>query len=301
MWKLTRRAVVLSAFMTGVVLLRAATAVSPIRAGGSSLSTDVEAPLQSLAGVDKSSVKLLFPSDQVYGNVDYDMSGMKIWIKWIVTFDEGAATNPHISVQRESTSFWPTEVSSAGPGRLAVAGKETLSGNTVIEIWTFSLPDPFPTPFIEEGSGELQYPTINIPVATRRKVFDQHVTGKDLVRTMFALQGVANSLFVQFWDSRDLYAFDYATQVMTLVLSPDLHDGVSREPALNSDYLDRWSAQHATQGYVYLFSPKGDKSLDLLGLFDLDLDGVIDQHQTLTREEFKEKGLADGEQFLHFY
>lgn len=258
-------------------------------------------PPQPLAGVDKKKAKLMFASSIVDGEVEYFMAEKSISIEWAVSYSPGAPTDPHLSVQNESTRFWPTEVSGAGPGKLAVAGKDMRTGNTVIEVWEFTLPNPFPAPYIDPASGQTVYPDINVPITSRKVVFDEQTSGKNLVWAMFPHHATNNHLLVQFWDSRDLYTLDLQNGALTLVLSPTQNQGVPQEPSLANDYVDRWSARHATQGYVYFLSPKGNKALDLLVLFDLDLDGQIDEHRTLTRQEFKQLGLADGSAYVQYY
>ncbi len=261
----------------------------------------VSPPPQPLAGIDKEKAKLTFSSSMVDGEVEYFMTEKSISIEWAVTYSPGGPSDPHLSVQTEATRFWPTEVSGAGPGKLAVAGKDARTGNTVIEIWEFTLPSPFPAPYVDPASGETVYPQIHIPVTSRKVVFDEQTAGKSLVWALFSHHALKDHLLVQFWDSRDLYTLDIETGSLTLLLSPSPNQGVPQEPNLANDYVDRWSANHTTHGYVYFFSPKGNKGLDLLALFDRDRDGQIEEHRTLSRQEFKQLGLADGSAYVQYF
>lgn len=258
-------------------------------------------PPQPLAGIDKAEARLTFASSDLRGEAAYHMAERQVTIVWRVTYTPGAPTDPHLSVQTESASYWLTEVSGAGPGRLAVAGKDPRTGHTVVELWTFTPPDRLPAPSIEPASGQTVYPSIRVPITTRRVVLDASEKGRDLVRVLFPNHVVERELLVQFWDSRDLYALDVETGALTLLLSATPGGGAPHEPALANDYVKRWSARHAAQGDCYFLSPEGDGSLDLLALFDHDLDGGIDEHRTLTREEFRQLGLADGLQYERYY
>ena len=48
----------------------------------------------------------------------------------------------------------------AGPGRLAVAGKDPRTGHAVIEVWAFTPPDPLPDPSVDPASGQTVSPVI---------------------------------------------------------------------------------------------------------------------------------------------
>jgi len=258
-------------------------------------------PPQPLAGVGKAEARLSFPSSDLRGEAVYHMAERQVAITWIVTYTPGAPSDPHRSLQSEPTGYWPTEVCGAGPGRLAVAGKDPRTGHTIVEVWTFTPPDPLPASSTDPASGQVVYPTIRLPILSREVVLDGSTKGRGLVRAMFPNHVVRDELLVLFQDSRDLYALDTETGSLALVLSSTPGGGAPHEPALASDYVNRWSARHAIQGDCYFLSPEGDRGLDLLALFDHDLDGVIEEHRTLTREEFRSLGLADGRQVERYW
>jgi hypothetical protein len=120
-------------------------------------------------------------------------------------------------------------------------------------------------------------------------LYEQAVSGKDMVCAMFRRRGVASAAFVQFWDSRDVYDLNWTdpeSPTLTLLMTADTAvSGTEHEPRLRADYNHYRAGDHKTLGYVYMFSlatPQGD----VFVMIDGNRNGVIDDWLTLSRSAF---------------
>lgn len=171
--------------------------------------------------------------------VSYDEAGRLLEIHWRIASGETF----RMVTQRERLSWWPTEVSAAGPNRLCVAMRDK-DLNTILEDWEFGVeaalagkpPDPT-TPDPTKG--------LHIPVVRKEVVFSGKVPGKDGVKVLFPDLAHPGSVLVLFEDSRDLYRLDLGTKVLTRLLS------AADEPRLREPIVDRRPADHDQLGYVY--------------------------------------------------
>jgi hypothetical protein len=191
-----------------------------------------------------------------------------------------------------AVGYWPTAVEAVASGKLVVAGKER-AGDTRIEVWTTRAPlvvQPAPG---SSGTTKLQGQGLdNIDV-----VYDDQVSGKDIVRGIVNQRGLTNSVLLQFHDSRVLYSlrWDAMPGVLTSVLTP------SAQPALSGDFDSYAGGNHQTAGYVYVFSNLEDLGLTpWLVLTDSNRDGTIDTSEVLTSAQYISRGLNDRLQYSEY-
>jgi len=176
-----------------------------------------------------------------------------------------------MSLQTEQVPFWPTEICGAGPNRICVAGK-TVKGKTRIQLWEFSATEVLEDPFQDPQTGQWIYPETYLPIETKTQLYHDAQPGKGLVRTMLRNHGSTNEVFVQFEDSRDLYALNLDTHALDLRLS------ANAQPALLQDNADRFASDHLFYGLLYLFCSGAEETLILV---DADTDGQLDQSETM--------------------
>ena len=192
------------------------------------------------------------------------------------------------------TSFWPTCVRPIANGMVLVAGKNRRSGATVIEVWTMNPPTLFPA---STPGGQ---PTL-VPgsIADINPVYKGNEAGKLLVRKALPHRGVPGGAIIQFDDSRDLYALNTASGVMTPIASPDATRAASlgcfHAPLLSQTNRDA-AGELVQGGYVYEFGIRGaaNNIPSRVQFFDSDKNGSIDAMHTLTIQEWTAAGYANS-------
>ncbi len=245
------------------------------------------------------------PTHFIQGGPAVRMYGKEVEFRF--TMRASNATDPvidSISI-RNPVAFWPTAATYLAGGLYAVAGKREQQ--TVIELWQVPMPfpDAFPvggTPTGFAGGGEVLY---------KATIYNTAIVGQDMVRLLAPNRGKPNSLFVQFYDSRDLYELNYTDGLppgidapaypLTKVLSATAGAGVPHVPALADSRLQfNSSNHHVIEGYVYMIFPSFDASveaglegvtLEPLFLFDHDLDGTLDEYVTLSEAELQARSM----------
>lgn len=228
----------------------------------------------------------LVDSDHVRGSVRIESREQQVEVVWRYS-PAGSFLHDDVrsvETQTRSTSYWPTSAEVIAPNKIAVAGKERGTGYTRIEVWTLTAPS-FEVP--RTGPGLQPQPDL---VADVVLVHRAAITGRDTVSAMVHVRGKPSSLFVQFYDSRDLYELDWSapTRPLSLVLER------ASEPGLAVDgYNYLMAGDHKTQGFVYIFMELDCVStIPPLVLCDSDRDGDIDTHGvralTSSRDEWRE-------------
>ncbi len=196
------------------------------------------------------------------------------------------------TTQDVAVGFWPTAAEAVGDNKLLVAGLER-SGATRIELWTTRAPLVLQP--LDGTGGDIQLRPqglTNIDV-----LYSDQVIGRKVVRALIRCRGIADSAFVHFQDSRDLYRIAWSGTLPTLTLAL----AATAEPALQRTFDSYQGGDHITEGYVYVFSNAEDLSLTpWLVLTDSNRDGTIDQRETLTPAEYVARGLQDRLQYSEY-
>ncbi|HTF86932.1 MAG TPA: hypothetical protein VK843_00880 [Planctomycetota bacterium] len=240
-------------------------------------------PPSSVGFEGRSPARLMLSNSTVSGVVTYQLSAKTVTVMW--NWQAGGPTPNQFSTQVESLTFYPTEVCQAGPSRLAVAGKRRAK--TIIELWEFGT--PVIPPVVSTPSG-ISYPEVSVPIATRTVLYEEAVVGRDIASTLFnnpvPPQGTNGALFVQFYDSKDLYALEYTLATSSQSESIAYHCVRKAQsdpsiPVIAELAVERRvgrSAKHPSYGYVYLFTDSAQTATPhpALVLFDANLDGTLD-------------------------
>jgi hypothetical protein len=250
-----------------------------------SFALDSGKPPPTQATELKTGTELVY-SDQLHGSVRVKCREQEVEIDW--RYSPTASFLPEnvrsAQTQFRATRYWPTSAEVIGTNKIAVAGKEPGTDDTLIEVWTVTAPS-FEVP--KTGPGWRPQPDL---VASMELVYRAAIVGQDTVSVMVHVRGKPSSLFVQFYDSRDLYELDWSapSRPIKLVLAR------AAEPGLAVDgYNYLMAGDHKTQGFVYVFMELDCVStIEPLVLCDSDRDGDIDTHGvrwlTSTGDEWRE-------------
>jgi hypothetical protein len=202
-----------------------------------------------------------FASSHLSGAVSIYTAAKELSIAW--AFDDAGSRK--FFQQNCDLDYWPTAAARISDKRLTtggafiLAGKRPASGKTVIERWDLTLT-------------ALPSYSADTITATRTILFDEVTPGRQVVRTLFAMNGVAGKILAQFDDSNDLYLLDCSTGLLSLSLTP------GQVPYLADKLLQmRTGGKLATGAYCYIYqSDPGDSIVKALLLFDANADGLID-------------------------
>jgi len=219
------------------------------------------------------------------GLIRYETSGKTISIEWRQKLSDSVYTT-HRGVQELALPFWPTDVVRIAPLRFCVAGKKR-NGATVIQ--EFALGHPVLTTDLEGNA------RVHAPVTSIETIYDEVAEGRDMVTHMFLDLASGTDLFVQFWDSNDVYHLDPATGLLTIAFSAIPLQGTPDTAELAKPFRRSFGGrEHATLGFVYGLHSPDQPSLNCLLLVDSDRNGVLDTSMVLTPQEWKDLGMSDG-------
>lgn len=199
-------------------------------------------------------------ADNLVGTVRVFTTKKKLSIAW--SFN--VAGSREFRTEEFDLDFWPTAAARISDSRLIagdsflLAGKRPASGKTVIERWDLAFAG-LPS-------------TSNETVVTKTVLFDERTTGKQVVRTLIAVNGVAGRAFALFEDSDNLFIVDASTGTLTLHMTP------AQVPFLADTSLRMCTGGKLVEGsycYVYQSDPLEPDARALL-LLDSDGDGALD-------------------------
>ena len=241
-------------------------------------------PHFGLGGEYKVTQVLSYPNGVpgLLGTVTYSLRGKAIKIYW-----EDTATGQS-AVQEFPVAFWPTEAAVLEDRkRLCVAGT-AASGATVIQIWVI------PQAQFVVGSNPPKLVAGPAPIITT--VYSASNPGMEDVECALPVLGTPNAVFIQFFQSSELYKLDFTTSTytMTKVASPTGGGGgVMHIPQLDDGYIRYWARKHLAHGYIYVFNNITDSDLRPLVIRDIDLDGVLDNFVVVPLGQWAVQGFAD--------
>lgn len=233
-------------------------------------------PPKALRGAEMRAALFENSFPMIDSTASYDTVKKEITLDWFRTGPK------QVSQQIESVTYYPTAVAGMDDNRLLVAGKHPRTNATIIELWEFDALAFIPGPTVDGTTGEVVWPEIRVPIKSRTVLLDQAVVGQDMVFAMFWNLADANSAFVQFYDSRDLYSLDFSTKTTTRILTATPEPGLPTEPKLGWDFNDRASLRHKALGNVYLLLRSNSSSHRALALIDANEDGTLDLQATLS-------------------
>jgi len=204
-------------------------------------------------------------------------------------------------VDSQAVRYWPTTATNLGNLKMAICGKAPRTGNTIIEVWTFSQPSyaivPFQTPNgpnVELRGGK---------VVSVEEVYNANVAGRLLVEECLPWWGTTSDrLLVKFHDTHDVYGLDCVSGNLNLLASPTSQTGVLHAALLTQDRVGR-AGKLAQGGYVYQYAPEDLTDLALndpaiVVLMDANQDGVIESISTISRQQHVDLGYGSASSWL---
>lgn len=216
--------------------------------------------------------------------ISHDMPNRKVRVSSRFFYDV-SARGAYIQDALEPTKFWPTCTAEFSNGKALVAGKETLSGNAVIELWSFD-------PTAHSAARDAKFTPGK--VTDKTDLYDSTAPGRDVVMRMHTLRtaGVEpGHVLVQFHASHDLYRLDVATKAMVRVASPEPHPDCWVIPLLARPLISQ-SREHVKEGHLHILSearaPEDQPSI--LVLRDTNRDAILDGWTVMSLAEYQTAG-----------
>lgn len=202
----------------------------------------------------------------------------KLWVLWVDP--GGAATQQDVALE-----YYPTAATLISPGKVAVAGKADL-GATVIQVLDF-VP---PTGIAYDATGK---PILfGMSVSAVQLAYREATLGRDVVLRMLKDPLDSQVIYLQFWDSRDVYSLNIRDRTLNLIASPDALTSGLYVASLGSDWRGWWTKVHAVQGTMIVLKGRGPAA-DTLVLFDDLSDGTFESAEVLTPQEWYADGYND--------
>lgn len=276
---------------TLLLALAAAMLGSPLGAAPRMLAAQAWTPHQGIppADIEPFPAQYAFlrhPQSDLLGRVSMSLSGQRITIRW--TFGDAQA----LKEQSFATSYWPTAILvQRSTNKLLVAGKRR-NGNTLLECWSVKKPlvlntSGGGTPAIQDGSVE--------DITT---LVDEAVQGRDMIKRLIEKQGQPSVVLAQYYDSSAICALDFSGSqtVTTLVASAAGAPGVLAFPQCARPFRRWWSANHASEGFVYVFADDSQEKVYVIK--DGDRNGTLDALLTLTSQDWSSGGWCEPTSYL---
>jgi hypothetical protein len=215
-----------------------------------------------------------YPQSDLIGRVSSDMLAKRIQFRWALGNAQA------IRGQSMATSYWPTTVMVIrATNTLIIAGKRR-NGNTVIEQWTINKPSVvYP---VGGGLPQIQLGTVE-DITT---LLDEASQGRDMVVRLLEKPGQPQVVLAQFYDSRSIYALDFSAvqTTCTLVASATGGPGALAFSQCARPFHLWWSANHITEGYVFVFVD--DEEQKSYVLRDTNRDGALDGQCVVTAADW---------------
>jgi hypothetical protein len=235
----------------------------------------------------------------------YDSWGRKV--SMMFSYYEGVAPDYNTAMERVvfPTSYYPTSAIYIGDDKVAISGKDAVSGLTIVEVWSLSQPSLYRFP--SQGGG----PDLLFLRGGRVDKVDTGfapaaASGFGLIKAMWRNRRLGGqNIFALTCEGRDLYSLDLAVGVAVLVISSDAVVGpVAALPALEDDWLGYSGPyKHDTIGDVYKLNRRGhnwDEGEDAISdevhslfLLDSDYNGSIDSFLEVSPSVETALGLGD--------
>jgi hypothetical protein len=192
---------------------------------------------------------------------------------------------------------------------LFVAGR-SRGGETLLEQWVFPRGGsygPSVHPVVDAQGGASASLWTLPPRRQVREIFRHRQLAVDTVMWLLPNHGLGTSLFLQFWDSRDVYSVDLSTgQLERVASAAPATNGANwiYEPNLAAELHRYRSAERSGHGYVYILSAKSfGAMLPLQGVIlkDLDKDGTLDTAVSHSTLEWQSLGWNQSAEYVQMF
>lgn len=233
----------------------------------------------------------------ILGKVSFDLSDKTVNIKWVYSdHPAGERKNTARAKQVEPLDFWPTSVAALTESLVLVAGRRQ-NGKTIIQKWII-IP-PLVTTLVN-GSGVHLTPQA---VASKTLVFSTSQPGmKDVAWMLPRIRGNGDSttsVFVQFWDSKNVYSVDLLTGSAQIQASPTANVAPLVLPELDRPFDEFSYGMHVTEGFVLMLARQDVQGPTVL-LQDNPVDGTLDVATRLTIQLANATRLLDADQYVPY-
>jgi len=197
--------------------------------------------------------------------------------------------------QTVSCAFYPTSITPitrAGGIRYIVTGRRPITHNTVVEEWVLRAP----VVLLDDVLGTKRLSRAG--VRSRTVMYDAKNPGREMVEDAWRDAVNEDLVFLQFWDSQDIWGLDLGTGVMQLKASSTNVPGALLVPDLAAhSHRDTWSRNHGAFGAISVMEcdtqPPG-----WLVLEDLDRDGGLDSYVVTDEASWEALGLSTAANYL---
>ncbi len=218
-------------------------------------------------------------------------------------YHEGSFPDQNIAVDLVTvpTAYYPTSAIYLGSDRVAVSGKDAVSGLAVIQIWSLSRPNLIRIPSNAGGEDQLFLRGGKV-VKVDTAFAPSAAAGFGLVRAMWrnrSLQG--DHIIAMSYPGDNIYSIDLGSGIATLAISVTTPLGsMPPAPVLSQDWPGYSGPyRHSTLGDVYMLTRRaayvitGTPGVHALYLIDADKDGTLDYFETISSTNEDSLGIND--------
>jgi hypothetical protein len=230
----------------------------------------------------------------------YNALDRKVSMKY--SFHEGLRSNRKsvTEVVQYPTSYYPTCAIYLGNNKVAVAGKDVLSGKTLIEVWVLNAPNLIRVPGAG-GNPEVWFlrPSRVTDIAT--SFSPDPASNFGVVRAMWRNRALGGEhILALSYAKRDMFAIDLSVGTAVAVIEDTAPVGaLPAEPALATDWASyRGPYRHTERGDLYTLTNLGDVAAEgptvhSLYMWDANLDGIPDSTELMSADTEEVQGLDD--------
>ncbi len=227
--------------------------------------------------------------DQNWGVLGYETRNKLIRIDWF-QLRSGSVFSQPMGYQNIALTYYPTAIVRSAANKICVAGKRE-NGFTVIQEFTL---EP-PTLRADAHGTE----ALDSKISGIAGIYDSADISRDMVVHMFRSMSSTPALFVQYWDSKDVYSVNLKTGVVTIQFRATQPSDAPLEERLSGSLSARFGGRdHPLMGYMYGFRFHSRTECGCLLLLDRNRDGILDSSLFLTDQDWAEMNLSDNSIYL---
>jgi len=235
--------------------------------------------------------------DRISATVSFDLTEKTVTLNWVYTYLPDGNLKNHARVKQViSTVHWPTSIVALSDSKLLVAGS-SATGGTGIQVWEVVPPQVM----IPVGSPHIEL--IPQPIASKTLVFSSSTAGmKDIAWMLPRVDSSGNkldSVYAQFWDSKDVYIIDLLTGGAQIQVSPTNASAPLLLPEIDQEFNLFTVGMHSSEGFVLMLTRTETTGPTIL-LIDGDVDGNIEVATILTPALAGSTSLLDGSQYSSY-
>lgn len=293
----------------GIAVLAVACPIAAVSAVTSVQNQDIDGvplhsppPLESFVRLDDAAdlfhMTAAGDDGEVIAELRYDTLEKRVSLNWSWGSTGGEFDEPLArEVTSISLSYWPTAARYLGGGKIAVAGKSSVNGLPIIEVWTLTQPS-----VVSVGSPPAYFLRAGRLTDRRLAFVSPPSSGLGLVRALWRNRGLdGERVFALSFENRDIYSIDLASGTASLAMADDQPVGPAPAEPMLQPFWNSYSGpyRHATHGDLYGLTNEGDvvssgSEVHTLYLVDANKDGVLDSSLEVSADQEEALGLHDA-------